>query len=188
VEENLGIILAEGQRLTTLINNVLDLEKIEAGKMDWHLEPLAIAEVINQATAATASLFDQKGLSLIEELSDNLPQVSGDRDKLVQVVINLISNAVKFTDRGRVKVRAQAVEGEIQISVRDQGIGIAVADQPLVFEKFKQVGDTLTDKPKGTGLGLPICKEIIERHGGRIWVTSELGRGSTFVFTLPIIT
>jgi len=186
VEENLGIILTEGQRLTTLINNVLDLEKIEAGKMDWSLEPLALAEVIAQATAATASLFEQKGLSLVEELPAGLPQVSGDRDKLVQVVINLISNAVKFTDQGMVRVRAQVADGEIRVSVTDQGIGIAEADQPLVFEKFKQVGDTLTDKPKGTGLGLPICKEIVEHHGGRIWVESALGQGSTFAFTLPI--
>jgi DNA-binding response OmpR family regulator len=101
------------------------------------------------------------------------------------VVINLISNAVKFTTTGSVTCRAVERGGEIVVSVIDTGLGIAPADQPKVFEKFKQVGDTLTDKPKGTGLGLPICKEIVEHHGGRVWVASEPGKGSTFSFTLP---
>jgi DNA-binding response OmpR family regulator len=102
------------------------------------------------------------------------------------VVINLISNAVKFTDQGSIKCTARRDNGELVVSVTDSGIGIAPADQPKVFEKFKQVGDTLTDKPKGTGLGLPICKEIVEYHGGQIWVESMPGQGSTFSFTLPI--
>ena len=103
--------------------------------------------------------------------------VTGDRDRLIQVVINLISNAVKFTDAGTVTCRAVRRGSEIVVSVVDTGMGIAPADQPKVFERFKQVGDTLTDKPKGTGLGLPICREIVEHHGGRVWVESELGQG-----------
>jgi CheY-like chemotaxis protein len=117
-----------------------------------------------------------------------LPETSGigDRDKLIQVVINLISNAVKFTDQGSVTCRVRQRGQEVVVNVIDTGMGIAQEDYPKVFEKFKQVGDTLTNKPKGTGLGLPICKEIVEHHGGRIWVESEMGRGSTFSFTLPI--
>src|SRR5690606_30109936 len=115
-----------------------------------------------------------------------LPPITGDRDRLIQVVINLISNAVKFTEQGTIIVRARQSNGELVVSVVDTGMGIAPADQPKVFERFKQVGETLTDKPKGTGLGLTICREIVEHHGGRIWVESELGRGSTFSFTLPV--
>jgi adenylate cyclase len=186
VQDNLEIILAEGRRLTMLINNVLDLEKIEAGKMDWQMAPLSIGELIEQVHAATASLFAEKGLTFRREVAESLPEVVGDHDKLVQTVINLISNAVKFTDQGSITCRAELMAGEIRVSVTDTGLGIAPDDQPKVFEKFKQVGDTLTDKPKGTGLGLPICKEIVEHHGGRIWVESAPGEGSTFTFTLPV--
>jgi adenylate cyclase len=186
VQDNLEIILAEGRRLTMLINNVLDLEKIEAGKMDWQMAPLSIGEVIEQGHAATASLFAEKGLAFRREVAESLPEVVGDHDKLVQTVINLISNAVKFTDQGSITCRAELMAGEIRVSVTDTGLGIAPDDQPKVFEKFKQVGDTLTDKPKGTGLGLPICKEIVEHHGGRIWVESAPSEGSTFTFTLPV--
>jgi CheY-like chemotaxis protein len=110
----------------------------------------------------------------------------GDRDRLIQVLINLISNAIKFTDEGSITCRTHLQNGHVLVSVIDTGIGINASDQPKVFEKFKQVGDTLTDKPKGTGLGLPICKQIIEHHGGVIWVDSEPGKGSTFSFTLPL--
>jgi signal transduction histidine kinase/DNA-binding response OmpR family regulator/methyl-accepting chemotaxis protein len=186
VSENMEIIVSEGERLTTLINNVLDLAKIEAGKVDWNMEPLAMTEVVERATTATAALFEQKGLLLIKELAVDLPEIVGDRDRLIQVVINLISNAVKFTPTGSVTCRTAKRGHEIIVSVSDTGAGIALEDQPKVFEKFKQVGNTLTDKPQGTGLGLPICKEIVEHHGGRIWVESEVGQGSTFSFALPV--
>ncbi len=186
IEGNLEIIMAEGERLTTLINNVLDLEKIEAGKMDWHMEPVIMADVVDQGLAATMALVEQKGLSLVKELPEDLPTITGDRDKLVQVMINLISNAVKFTDTGTITCRAKQGDGVIVTSISDTGTGIAEEDLPTVFEKFKQVGDTLTDKPKGTGLGLPICREIIDYHGGQIWLDSRIGEGSTFYFTLPL--
>ncbi|MDZ7344581.1 MAG: response regulator, partial [candidate division KSB1 bacterium] len=188
VVENLNVVVAEGERLTTLINNVLDLAKIEAGKIEWDMEKLSVPEIIERATAATASLFDSSGLKLKKEVQAGLPEIVGDADKLIQVVINLISNAVKFTDKGSVTCRAKQSNGEIVVSIIDTGMGIAPEDQPKVFEKFKQVGDTLTNKPKGTGLGLTISKEIVEHHGGRIWVESELGKGSTFSFALPIKT
>ncbi len=188
VIDNLGVVVSEGERLTKLIDDVLDLAKIEAGKFTWNMESLAVSDVVERAIAATASLFEAKKLTLVRNIEPGLPQVTGDSDRLIQVVINLISNAVKFTDSGSVTCSACGRDGELVVSVTDSGIGIAPADQPKVFEKFKQVGDTLTDKPKGTGLGLPICKEIVEYHGGRIWVESEPGQGSTFSFTLPVKT
>jgi CheY-like chemotaxis protein/anti-sigma regulatory factor (Ser/Thr protein kinase) len=150
------------------------------------MAPVTIGDIVETATAATSSLFDQKGLRLLKDVAPDLPVVTGDRDRLVQVVINLISNAVKFTDAGTITCRAGRRAGDIVVSVVDTGMGIAPADQPKVFERFKQVGDTLTDKPKGTGLGLPICREIVEHHGGRIWVESEPGKGSTFSFSVPV--
>lgn len=186
VGENLDIILTEGQRLTTLINELLDIAKMEAGKIDWKMEPMGVEELINRGMSATSALFEQKGLAAIKDIEEGLPEFVGDRDRLIQVMINLISNSIKFTDMGSITCQAVRVGDEIKISIIDTGIGIAEADQPKVFEKFKQVGDTLTDKPKGTGLGLPICKQIIEHHGGKIWVESELGKGSTFSFTLPL--
>ena len=186
VSDNIKVVVSEGERLTTLINNVLDLAKIEAGKIEWHMEALEIPDIIERASAATSSLFENTEFPMVNEVGDNFPKITGDRDKLIQVVINLISNAVKFTEKGSITCRANAENGEVIVSIIDTGIGIAKEDQPKVFEKFKQVGDTLTDKPKGTGLGLPICKEIVEHHGGRIWVESEIGKGSTFSFTLPV--
>ena len=188
VIENLQIVVSEGERLTKLIDDVLDLAKIEAGKFTWNMTSISVKEVLDRAVAATASLFEAKSLGLTREIAPDLPEITGDQDRLIQVVINLISNAVKFTDAGSLTCSARQEGSEIMVSVKDSGIGIAPEDQPKVFEKFKQVGDTLTDKPKGTGLGLPICKEIVEYHGGRIWVESEPGHGSTFSFTLPIIT
>ena len=186
VVENLGVVVSEGERLTKLIDDVLDLAKIEAGKFTWNLERLEMAEVIERALSATSSLFDAKKLTLVRDIAPALPAIEGDRDRLIQVVINLISNAVKFTDSGSITCAARLDQNQIVVSIQDSGIGIAPADQPKVFEKFKQVGDTLTDKPKGTGLGLPICKEIVEYHGGRIWVESTLGSGSTFSFSIPV--
>jgi signal transduction histidine kinase/ligand-binding sensor domain-containing protein len=188
VSENLGVMVVEGERLTALINNVLDLAKIEAGKVEWNMTAVAVPEIIARASAATASLFEPNGLLFSNQIEPDLPEVIGDQDKLIQVVINLISNAAKFTEKGSVTCRAERKDGEIVISVIDTGIGISAEDQPKVFEKFTQVGDTLTDKPKGTGLGLTICKEIVEHHGGRIWVESEIGKGSTFSFALPVLT
>ncbi|MBI3388358.1 MAG: PAS domain S-box protein [Deltaproteobacteria bacterium] len=185
VSENVDIIVMEGERLTTLINDVLDLAKIESGKVEWHMQPVAVGEIIQRAIAATTSLSGAKGLDVRTQI-DDLPIVVGDPDRLIQVVINLLSNAIKFTATGSITCRAHRLDGAIQVRVTDTGTGIAPEDQPKVFEQFVQVGDTLTGKPTGTGLGLPICKQIIEHHGGRIWVESEIGKGSTFAFTLPI--
>ncbi|HLA43904.1 MAG TPA: ATP-binding protein, partial [Aggregatilineales bacterium] len=187
ITDNVKIIVEEGERLTALINNVLDLAKIEAGKIEWNMQILNIADVVERATAATIGLFEHKTLRQVMDIQSQLPQIYGDHDKLIQVVVNLISNAVKFTAEGSVTCQVRQRGNEIVVSIIDTGVGIAPEDQESVFEKFKQVGDTLTDKPQGTGLGLSICKEIVEHHGGRLRVESSPGKGSTFSFTLPVL-
>ncbi len=185
--ENLGIVVAEGERLTEMVNDFLDLSKMEAGKTEWKAEPVDVGEVVARAAAATSGLFVDRDLVFRTEIGDGLPTVIGDPDRLIRVVINLISNAVKFTSRGTVTCRVSFEAGAVTTSVVDTGGGIAPEDLGQVFEKFKQVGDTLTGKPRGTGLGLPICRQIVEHHGGRIWVESELGQGSAFRFSLPLV-
>lgn len=186
--DNLNIVISESERLTTLINEVLDLAKIESGKAVWHREQVDIGKIIQQASANTTTIFEQKNLRLKLDIAPNLPSMIGDSNRLLQVMINLLSNAVKFTSHGGVRVTArQQDENTILVGIADTGIGIAKAFQETIFEKFKQLSsDTLTDKPEGTGLGLPICREIIEHHGGRIWVESSIGSGSVFWFTLPV--
>lgn len=187
VSENLNVVVSEGERLTTLINDVLDLAKIESGRMEWNLKPVFLQDVISRAVSATSSLFEEKSLELKKKVPENLPLISGDEDKLIQVVINLLSNAVKFTDKGTVSIEAYEDKGQLIFEVQDTGIGIAEEDKHKIFERFRQAGDTLTDKPQGTGLGLPICREIIEHHGGIIWMNSEPNVGSTFFFSIPTI-
>jgi signal transduction histidine kinase len=193
VSENLEIIVNESERLTALINDTLDLAKIEAGRMEWHRDPVDIGDVITRATGATASLLDGSGLAMVVEVAPDLPAITGDRDRLIQVVINLIANAVKFTPTGSITCTAATANGTeppmVLVSVTDTGIGIAPEDLEKVFEQFGQAaqeGDRLPETPRGTGLGLPICREIVEHHGGKLWVESELGKGSRFSFTLPI--
>jgi signal transduction histidine kinase len=186
IKENFNMIKLEGKRLTNLINDFLDISKIEAGEVEWDMEDISMKKVVERATSITTYLFEHNELEQINDIEDGLPDVMGDNDRLVQVVINLISNAVKFTEKGSVACRVRRRKNEIVTSIKDTGIGIAKDDQEMVFEKFSQVHSTLTDKPRGTGLGLSICKHIVEQHGGKIWVECELGKGSTFSFTLPI--
>jgi Na+/proline symporter/signal transduction histidine kinase len=183
----LSVIIQEAERLTRLINQVLDLAKIEAGRAEWRMIEVDPREVVQHAVEATGQLFAARGAALEVDLPAEAPPVLADRDRLVQVVINLLSNAVKFCDEraGRVRVALSVVPGAVRVDVTDNGPGIARRDQDLVFEKFRQVGDTLTDKPRGSGLGLPISREIIRHFAGRLWLESEPGRGATFSFTLP---
>lgn len=189
VMDNLNIVVSESERLSALINEVLDLAKIESGKFTWHTENVDMAQIIERAVAATATLFKQKGLELRKNIEPGLPEISGDADRLLQVMVNLLSNAVKFTNQGTVTCSARLQdEHTLLIGVADTGIGIPEAFRGLIFEKFQQVtGDALTGRPQGTGLGLAICKEIVEHYGGRIWVESEAGQGSSFFFSLPVI-
>ena len=186
IRENLDVILSEGERLTALINDVLDISKLEAGKVEWKMENLQMFDIIDRAWVATSSLFEQKNLEFTKVIEEKMPDVTGDKDRLIQVVINLFSNAVKFTEKGFITCKVRQKDNEVQVSVIDTGIGIADTDQEKVFEKFRQAGDTLTNKPTGTGLGLSICKQIVEYHGGRIWLDSEWGKGSNFTFSIPL--
>jgi len=186
IRDNLAIIVSEGERLTELINDVLDISKMEAGKIEWRLRQTDIAALIRQAVASIRSLAEAKGLACVIKTAPDLPPAKVDRDRVIQVLVNLLSNALKFTPEGGITVSAEAAQGRIFVSVADTGLGIPEKDQTHIFERFKQAGDTLTEKPKGTGLGLPICRYIVESHGGRIWVESEAGEGSVFHFTLPL--
>ena len=184
----LAIIVKETERLTRLINQVLDMAKIESGNAEWHTAEIDLHEVIEESVAATSSLFGDKRISLDMALEGGVPKVMADRDRLIQVMLNLLSNAVKFceADRGRVAVKLSAGGDAVRVDVEDNGPGISEQDQRTIFEKFRQVGDTMTAKPQGTGLGLPISRQIIEHFGGRLWVESSPGQGATFSFTLPL--
>ncbi|THB69910.1 MAG: HAMP domain-containing protein [Desulfovibrio sp.] len=186
VGDNMDVIVSEGERLTELINDVLDISKMEAGKTEWRRHRVYMAEVIDKAVQSTKALYTEKSLPLNLDIEDKLPEIIADRDRLIQVLVNLISNAVKFTEQGSITIKAAHVDEFVQVSVEDTGVGIAAEDQQSIFERFKQIGDTLTEKPKGTGLGLAICKQIIEHHGGDIWLESIQGRGSTFYFSMPV--
>lgn len=186
IKKNLDIIVSESERLTSLINDVLDIAKMEAGKVEWHFTQVDPYTIIERSIAATSSLFEAHQLPLIQDFSPNLPPIMGDEDRLIQVLINLLSNAVKFTESGSVTCQVRVDHQMLLISITDTGIGIAQNDYSKVFEPFLQVGNILTNKPKGTGLGLSICKQIIENHGGEIWFKSQLGKGTTFFVTLPL--
>ena len=185
----LGIVIKESERLTRLINQVLDLAKFEAGRFDWQIGDVDIKEIVNDSVAATSQLFRDRAVSVTVEMPERVPLVRSDHDQLMQVVVNLLSNAVKFSepDRGRVEVGVAFQDGEIAIRVKDNGPGIAPEYQKAIFEKFHQVGDTMTAKPSGSGLGLAICQRIVEHLGGRIWVDSRPGEGATFTFTVPLL-
>ena len=186
-QEFLGIIIKESERLTRLINQVLDLAKMEAGRMDWQMVDLDTKEVIEESLAAASGLFKESPVELVVALPDRLPEIHADRDRLIQVIVNLVSNAVKNCDQtdGRVTVEAAPSRDSVLISVVDNGRGLLPADYQHIFEKFQQAGDSPSGKSGGTGLGLPICRQIIEFFGGRIWVESTPGKNTRFSFTVP---
>lgn len=187
VQDNIDIIVSEGQRLTELINDVLDIAKMESGKIEWKKVSLDIAEIIKTSIQTTKPLWSSKELEITYDIDKNTPKINGDHDRLIQVMVNLISNAVKFTSCGFINCTARLADNSIVVCVEDSGTGISPSDQDKIFARFKQAGDTLTGKPRGTGLGLPICKQIVEYHQGRIWVESKLGEGSRFCFNIPVV-
>jgi len=184
----LDIIRKESERLTRLINQVLDLAKLDAGRTEWAIAEVDVKEVIDEAISATSQLFRDKNVALDTHFDGAAPAITADRDRLMQVVINLLSNAVKFVaaDSGRVVVALTRSAEELRVAIADNGPGIEPADQALIFEKFRQAGDPMTAKPHGTGLGLPISRQIVEHFGGRLWVESTPGQGAEFIFSLPI--
>lgn len=196
----LGIIVGEAERLTRLINQILDFAKLESGRVEWEVERLDLSPLLSTTAESVGQLFRDKGTDFVLELpADQRPVwVDVDRDRLKQVVINLLSNAVKFVPpvAGLIRLSLSHDAGYARISVKDNGPGIPEAYQGIIFERFRQGGNTMTDKPQGTGLGLPISREIVEHFGGRLWVESKsndadsqgspIETGSTFIFTLPL--
>jgi signal transduction histidine kinase len=185
--EFLGIVVKESERLTRLINEVLDLAKLDSGRVDWHMEQVDLQALMRDAINATSQLFRDNQVALTEELGEGPVVVAGDYDRITQVIINLLSNAVKFSPSkvGHVIMRLINEHDHVRIEVQDNGPGIPYDQQPLIFKRFHQVSDQRAGKPKGTGLGLAISERIIERHAGRIWVESEPGHGATFKLKLP---
>jgi Na+/proline symporter/nitrogen-specific signal transduction histidine kinase len=183
----LGIITKEAERLTRLINQVLDLAKIESGKAEWIESRVDMKEVISDTLAAMDQLFREKNIKVEARLPEKVSKVTVDLDRMIQVMLNLLSNAVKFCNsaNGWIEVALSEREGGLRVDVRDNGRGIDPEEHEAVFSKFHQVGDTLTDKPHGSGLGLHISRQIVEHFGGRMWVESTLGSGARFSFTLP---
>ena len=174
-----------GRHLLGLINDVLDLSKIEAGQLSLSLADYSLKDVVHGVYSAVEPLALEKKIALKVEVPSDLPPGRGDERRLTQVLLNLVGNAIKFTDNGEVVIRATATNGSFNLSVRDTGPGISEADQAKLFQEFQQADNSITRKKGGTGLGLAISKRIIEMHGGRIWVESREGQGSTFSFTLP---
>ncbi len=183
----LAIIVSESERLTRLITDMLDLAKMQAGDLHWQFEPVQLEAVLRDAAAATGQLFRDRGVALTLQLAADLPPVQADADRIAQVAINLLSNAVKVSPAGtgRVRLRLFRAEGGQAIEVVDNGPGIPPEDQEMIFDRFRQAGNGMTDKPPGTGLGLAICRAIAQRHGGTLAVSSLPGEGATFRVTLP---
>ena len=189
-EKMLGILKrleANGKHLLGLINDVLDLSKIEAGQLVLDLSDYTVQDIAQTVRSTLEPLAADKKLAFKLELGPELPAGHGDGRRLTQVLINLVGNAIKFTDAGEVAIKAEANNGSFHVSVRDTGPGISAADQAKLFQEFQQADNAITKKKGGTGLGLAISKRIIEMHGGRIWVESQVGHGSTFAFALPVI-
>jgi signal transduction histidine kinase len=184
--EYLGDILESGRHLLSLINDILDLSKIEAGRMELEPTDFDLPNAIDNTLTLIRERAQRRGIALGRKVDERLGTIRADERKVKQVLLNLLSNALKFTpEGGQIDVRARLNNDEAEISVTDTGVGIAPEDQAAVFEEFRQVG-AAAKKVEGTGLGLAISRKFIELHGGRIWVRSEVGKGSTFAFTLPL--
>jgi signal transduction histidine kinase len=180
-------ILTSGQHLLSLINEILDLSKVEAGRMELETAKFDLPLAIDNARTFVRERAAKHGINLDVDVDKRLGEFTGDERKIKQILLNLLSNAVKFTpEGGRITINARQVDGSVEISVSDTGIGIAPEDQPKIFEEFRQVGGDYAHKTEGTGLGLTLAKKFVELHGGKIWLESEIGKGSRFTFTLPV--
>jgi signal transduction histidine kinase len=184
-EEYLDDILTSANHLLALINDVLDLSKVEAGQIELEVAPFSLREALERGVVMVRERATQEGVEVALADSPEVDVVDGDERRIRQVIFNLLANAVKFTPAGgAVDVSAAQVNGEVRISVADTGPGVPAADRERIFEEFQQT-DLGVEQQEGTGLGLALSKRLVELHGGRIWVESELGKGSAFVFTLP---
>ena len=179
-------ILSSGRHLLSLINEILDLSKVEAGRMELEVAAFDLPLAIDNARTFVRERATKHGINLDVTVDERLGDFVGDERKIKQILLNLLSNAVKFTpEGGRIGIKARQTDGSVEISVTDTGVGIAPDDQARIFEEFRQVGSDYTHKVEGTGLGLTLAKKFVELHGGKIWVESEVGKGSKFTFTLP---
>ena len=186
IQEVLERVEKNGRHLLGLINDVLDLSKIEAGQLLLSLDDYSMKEVVHTVFTSVESLAAEKNLELKVSVSPEVAHGKGDQQRISQVFLNLVGNAIKFTEAGEVRVEATASNDNFVVSVSDTGPGLSEADKQMIFEEFHQVDGSSTRKKGGTGLGLSIAKRIVEMHGGRIWVESTVGKGSTFWFTLPV--
>jgi signal transduction histidine kinase len=178
--------IASGKHLLALINDILDITKIEAGLMDLFIQEVDMNELVNSTASIGKGLVKDKPIELQVEIEEKLPKTYGDKRRLRQIFLNMVSNAVKFTKTGHVAIRAKMQEGKLHLEVEDSGIGIAAEDYGLVFQSFKQAKHDLQETI-GTGLGMPISKYFVESHGGKIWLESTVGKGTTFFVELPIL-
>jgi signal transduction histidine kinase len=185
-DEYLQDVLSSGRHLLSLINDILDLSKVEAGRMELELARFDLPQALQDTLVLVRERAVRHGIDLQLDADARLGTLVADERKIKQVMLNLLSNAVKFTpEGGRVDVRAIPTDGAVEISVTDTGIGIAPENQELIFEEFRQVGGDYAHKREGTGLGLTLARKLVELHGGRLWVKSQIGQGSTFTFSVP---
>jgi signal transduction histidine kinase len=182
----LGIVVAETERLSRLVNQVLDMAKIESGHAEWRNSDIDLRALLTQAVQTTQPMFLERGASVELQLPATVPLLRADADRLMQVMLNLLSNAAKFvpSEGGRVQVRLHSDAAGLTVAVQDNGRGVPVDQRALIFEKFRQGGDAL-NRPQGTGLGLPISRQIVEHFGGRMWLQADAAQGACFCFTLP---
>jgi signal transduction histidine kinase len=185
-QQFLALVVAETERLSRLVNQVLDMAKIESGHAEWRNDAIDLRELVAHAVQTTAEAFRERGAQVAIDQPDAVPLLHADRDRLLQVLLNLLANAAKFVPAGagRVQVRLRTDERAATIEVADNGPGVPPEQQELVFQKFRQGGDE-RNRPQGTGLGLPISRQIVEHFGGRMWLRSVPGQGACFGFELP---
>jgi signal transduction histidine kinase len=185
VQTTVQRIITNGRHLLGLINDVLDLSKIEAGQLTLSLADYSLKDVVYNVYGAVEPLAAEKKLAFKVQIAPGLGAGHGDERRLTQVLLNLVGNAIKFTDTGDVTIKASQSDGTFSVAVCDTGPGISEDDQKKLFQEFQQADSSTTKKKGGTGLGLAISKKIIELHGGKIWLESQVGKGSTFAFTIP---
>jgi two-component system sensor histidine kinase ResE len=183
-KEFLGIVYEQSQRLSTQIDSLLDMSRLESGRFTIRKQRLSIKDIIGEAIGSFYTLASDKGIVISEDIPATLPEIEADRERLEQVMANLLDNAIKFSNGGRVSVKGEVKDGELLVRVTDHGIGIPEEAMPHLFERFYRAKDSMARG--GAGLGLYISKQIIEAHGGRIWVKSKVGKGTTVSFTLPL--
>jgi len=185
-KKQLNMVRGSAQHLLSLINDILDISKIEAGQMQMAHEKFSLSQIIEKAVESARPLAEKKGVALAFSITPGIENITGDRRRVEQILLNLLSNAIKFTEKGAVKIECEPEDGKVTVRVIDTGIGIKAEDMETIFQAFRQIDSGLTRKYEGTGLGLSICKRLVELMGGKIWVTSIWGSGSTFSLSLPL--